>query len=94
MFSNPGAIQKAVESGGVSLLGGLANMLEDAASPSGIVKRRSAENFEVGVTLAATPGGIIFQNEMMQLIHYKATTDDVYRRPLLYIPPLVNKFYI
>ena len=94
VFSNPEAIQKAMESGGVSLLSGLANMLEDAASPSGLVKRRSADNFEVGVTIAATPGGIIFQNEMMQLIHYKATTEEVYRRPLLYIPPLVNKFYI
>ena len=94
VFSNPEAIEKAMASGGVSLLGGLANMLEDAASPSGLVKRRSADNFEVGVNIAATPGGIIFQNEMMQLIHYKATTAEVYRRPLLYIPPLVNKFYI
>ena len=94
VFSNPEAIQQAMESGGVSLLGGLANLLEDAASPSGLVTRRSADNFEVGGTIAATPGGIIFQNEMMQLIHYKATTAEVYRRPLLYIPPLVNKFYI
>jgi polyhydroxyalkanoate synthase subunit PhaC len=94
VFSNPEAIQKAMESGGVSLLGGLANMLEDAASPSGLVKRRSADDFEIGVNIAATPGGIIFQNEMMQFIHYEATAAEVYRRPLLYIPPLVNKYYV
>ena len=93
-FSNPEAIQKAIESGGVSLVGGLANMLEDAASPSGLVKRRSADNFEIGVTIAATPGGVIFQNELMQLIHYEASTAEVYRTPLLYVPPLVNKYYV
>ena len=94
VFSNPEAIQKAMESGGVSLIGGLANMLEDAASPSGLVKRRAADDFEVGVNIAATPGGIIFQNELMQLIHYEATATEVYRRPLLYVPPLVNKYYV
>ena len=93
-FSNPEAIQKAIESGGISLVGGLANILEDAASPSGLVKRRSADDFEIGVTIAATPGGVIFQNELMQLIHYKASTAEVYRTPLLYVPPLVNKFYV
>ncbi len=93
-FSNPEAIQKAMESGGVSLLGGLSNMLEDAASPSGLVKRRSADEFEIGLNIAATPGGVIFQNEMMQLIHYEASAAEVYRRPLLYIPPLVNKYYV
>ena len=93
-FSNPEAIQKAIESGGASLVGGLANMLEDAASPSGLVKRRSADDFEIGVNIAATPGGVIFQNELMQLIHYKASTAEVYRTPLLYVPPLVNKYYV
>ncbi len=93
-FSNPEAIQKAIESGGVSMVGGLANMLEDAASPSGLVKRRSADDFEIGVNIAATPGGVIFQNELMQLIHYEASTAEVYRTPLLYVPPLVNKYYV
>lgn len=93
-FSNPQAIKAALDSGGVSLLTGLANMLADAASPSGLVKRRSDDNFELGVTIAATPGSVIFQNEMMQLIQYAPTTDTVYRRPLLYIPPLVNKYYV
>lgn len=92
--SNPESIQKALETGGVSLLGGVANMLADAASPSGLVKRRSTEDFQIGVNIASTPGGVIFQNELMQLLHYEATTPEVYRRPLLYIPPLVNKYYV
>lgn len=93
-FTNPEAIRKALDTGGVSLVSGLANMLADAASPSGLVSRRSEDDFEIGVSIAATPGGVIFQNELMQLIQYMPATDTVYRRPLLYIPPLVNKYYV
>ena len=93
-FSNPEAIRRALDTGGVSLLSGLANMLADAAAPGGLVKRRSADDFEIGVTIAATPGSVIFQNELMQLIQYAPATPTVHRRPLLYIPPLVNKYYI
>lgn len=93
-FTNPEAIDKALESGGMSLLTGLGNMLEDIASPTGLVQRRASETFEIGVTIAATPGKIVFQNELMQLIQYSPTTDEVHRRPLLYVPPLVNKYYM
>lgn len=93
-FTNPEALRKALETGGISLLSGLANMLEDAASPSGLVTRRSHDDFEVGVTLATTPGSVVFQNELMQLIQYEPATPDVFRRPLLYVPPLVNKYYV
>jgi polyhydroxyalkanoate synthase len=93
-FTNPEAIRKAIDTGSLSLLSGLANLLADAASPEGLVKRRSSEEFELGVTLAATPGSIVFQNELMQLIQYAPTTDEVWRRPLLYVPPLVNKYYL
>lgn len=93
-FSNPEAMRKVHETGGLSLLSGLANMLADAASPSGLVRRRSEDNFEVGVSIAATAGSVIFQNDLMQLIQYASVSETVYRRPLLYIPPLVNKFYV
>jgi polyhydroxyalkanoate synthase len=76
------------------MLSGLANMLADAASPSGLVTRRSEDDYELGVTLAATAGGVVFQNELIQLIQYAPTTEKVYKRPLLYIPPLVNKYYL
>lgn len=92
-LTNPEVIRKAIDTGSISLLSGLANMLADAASPHGMVRRRSAENFELGVDIATTPGSVVYQNELMQLIQYSPTTETVYRRPLLYVPPLVNKYY-
>jgi polyhydroxyalkanoate synthase len=91
---NPEVLRKAFETGGLSLLSGVANMLEDMASPTGMVQRRSVDDFKIGVTIAATPGKVVFQNEMMQLLQYSPTTETVYHRPILYIPPLVNKFYL
>ncbi len=93
-MTNPEAIRRAIETGSVSLLSGFANLLADAASDAGLVQRRSSESFELGVNIAATPGSIVYQNELMQLIQYAPTTPEVYKRPLLYIPPLVNKYYL
>ncbi len=93
-FTNPEAIRKAIDTGSVSLISGLANMLADAAAQPGIVQRRSSEEFELGVNIAATPGSVVYQNELMQLIQYAPTTEKVYRRPILYVPPLVNKYYL
>ncbi len=93
-LTNPEAIDQAMKSGGLSLLTGLGNLLEDVASPSGLVQRRASDTFEIGVTIAATPGKVVFQNALMQLIQYTPTTEQVYRRPLLYVPPLVNKYYM
>ncbi|HKY81646.1 MAG TPA: alpha/beta fold hydrolase [Sphingobium sp.] len=92
-FTNPEAIRKAIDTGSISLLSGLANMLADAASPAGMVRRRGSDDFELGVNLASTPGSVVFENKLMQLIQYAPTTETVYRRPLLYVPPLVNKYY-
>ena len=93
-FTNPEALRRAIDTGSISLLSGLANLLADAADTPGIVNRRASEEFELGVTIAATPGSVVYQNELMQLIQYAPSTDEVYRRPLLYIPPLVNKYYL
>ena len=93
-FTNPEAVRKAIDTGSVSLLSGFANLLADAASDAGLVQRRANEDFELGVNIAATPGAVVYQNELMQLIQYTPTTDEVYRRPLLYVPPLVNKYYL
>lgn len=92
-LTNPEAIRRAIETGSVSLLSGLANLLADAAGP-GQVQRRSADDFELGVNIAATPGSVVYQNELMQLIQYTPQTDEVFKRPLLYVPPLVNKYYL
>jgi polyhydroxyalkanoate synthase len=93
-FTNPEAIRRAIDTGSISLLSGLANLLADAAETPGIVQRRAEKAFELGVDIAATPGSVVYQNELMQLIQYAPATDQVYRRPLLYIPPLVNKYYL
>jgi polyhydroxyalkanoate synthase subunit PhaC len=93
-FTNPEAIRRAIETGSISLLSGLANLLADAATEPRLPQRRAAEDFEIGVTLAATPGSVVYQNELMQLIQYAPATEKVYQRPLLYVPPLVNKYYL
>ncbi|MBV9930906.1 MAG: alpha/beta fold hydrolase [Alphaproteobacteria bacterium] len=93
-FSNPEAIRRAIDTGSISLLSGLANLLADAAEDGGLVRRRAEREFELGVDIAATPGSVVFQNELMQLIQYAPATDEVYRRPVLYVPPLVNKYYL
>jgi polyhydroxyalkanoate synthase len=92
-FSNPEAIRRAVETGSLSLVSGLANLLADAAE-AGAVQRRSGEDFELGVSIAATPGSVVHQNELMQLIQYAPMTEQVWKRPVLYVPPLVNKYYL
>jgi polyhydroxyalkanoate synthase len=93
-LTNPQVLRKTLDTGGLNLLTGLGNLLEDVARGKGLVKRRTPATFELGVNIAATPGAVIFQNELMQLIQYSASTGTVYRRPLLFVPPLVNKYYL
>jgi polyhydroxyalkanoate synthase len=93
-FTNPEAIRRAIDTGSISLLSGLANLLADAATEAKLPVRRASAEFELGKDIAATPGSVVFQNALMQLIQYAPATDEVYRRPLLYVPPLVNKYYL
>jgi polyhydroxyalkanoate synthase len=93
-FTNPEAIRRAIDTGSISLLSGLANLLADAATDAKLPQRRASAEFELGVDIAATPGSVVFQNELMQLIQYAPTTETVHKRPLLYVPPLVNKYYL
>ena len=93
-LSNPEALKKTLETGGVNLVQGAAHLLEDLSRGDGLVERRAPDTFELGVNIAATPGAVIFQNELMQLIQYSPSTETVYRRPLLFVPPTVNKYYL
>jgi polyhydroxyalkanoate synthase len=94
-FTNPEVAKKVKETGGANLMRGFANLMEDLASGKGIVRRRSdPKAFEKGVTIAATPGEVVYQNELFQLIQYTPTTDKVAAEPLLYVPPLVNRYYM
>ncbi len=92
--TNPQVARRTIESGGLNLMTGLSNLLEDVGKGQGLVGRRAPNDFELGVNVAATPGAVVFRNDLMELIQYAATTDKVYRRPLLFVPPLVNKYYL
>lgn len=92
--TNPQVARRTIESGGLNLMTGLSNLLEDVGKGQGLVSRRAPNDFELGVNVAATPGAVVFQNDLMELIQYAPTTDKVYRRPLLFVPPLVNKYYL
>jgi polyhydroxyalkanoate synthase len=92
--TNPEVARRAIATGGMSLVTGLTHLLEDVARGDGLVGRRAPNNFELGVNIAATPGAVVFKNRLMEVIQYAPTTGTVYRRPLLFVPPLVNKFYL
>ncbi len=94
--SNPEVLRAIGESGGGSLLEGLANLLEDIErSPARLdISMCDRDAFEVGTDLATTPGKVVFRNALIELIQYRPSTARVYRRPLLVIPPWMNKFYI
>ncbi|SEP16433.1 PHA/PHB synthase family protein [Aquisalimonas asiatica] len=94
--TNPEVLEKTVETGGQNLLRGLRNLLDDLAAGEGRlrVSMTDTEAFEVGHNLAITPGKVVFQNDLIQLIQYTPTTDTVYKRPLLFVPPWINKYYI
>lgn len=93
-MTNPEVVQRTIETGGANLAAGFANLVEDVAAGKGIVRRRVSDDFVVGETLATTPGSVVFQTELFQLIQYDLTTPEVAAEPLVYVPPLVNKYYM
>ncbi len=92
LVTNPEALQLAMETGGVSLAEGLRLFTEDLAR--GRIAMTDETAFEVGRNVGTTPGSVIYQNDLMQLIQYRPTTDTVHRRPLVIVPPSINKYYI
>jgi polyhydroxyalkanoate synthase len=96
LMTNPEVLRTTLESGGENLVKGLQNLLDDLDRGQGRldIKMTDYEAFEVGVNLALTPGKVVYQNELIQLIQYAPTTDQVYKRPLLIMPPWINKYYI
>jgi polyhydroxyalkanoate synthase len=90
--TNPVVLRRAVETEGESLLRGLRNLLADLEK--GRLSMTDESAFEVGRNLAITPGGVIYQNEVMQLIQYAPSTPRVHALPLLIVPPFINKYYI
>ena len=96
MMTNPQVLRATAESGGENLVKGLKNLLDDLERGDGklAIKMTDTDAFEVGGNIATTPGKVVFQNDLMQLIQYSPTTETVYKRPLLIVPPWINKFYI
>ena len=96
VVTNPAVLRATLESGGENLVNGLENLLEDIERGKGQlhIKMTEPDAFELGRDIAVTPGKVVFQNELLQLIQYTPTTETVYKTPLLIIPPWINKFYI
>ncbi|MGB0747514.1 MAG: PHA/PHB synthase family protein [Magnetospiraceae bacterium] len=96
LATNPEALRATVESGGKTLLDSYRNLVEDLERGGGKPKIRmtDVDAFEVGKNIAVTPGKVVFQNDMFQLLQYTPTTEKVYKRPLLIVPPWINKFYV
>ena len=91
--TNPAALRKAAETGGMSLVRGAQNMLRDLAR-GGMPSTADREHFVVGQNLACTPGAVVYREEMFELLQYTPTTPRVRAVPLLMIPPQINRHYI
>jgi polyhydroxyalkanoate synthase len=96
VFTNPEVLRETLASNGDNLVRGMKMLAEDIEAGRGMLRIRQSDpsNLVVGVNMATTPGKVIFQNELMQLIQYQPSTENVLRTPLLIVPPWINKFYI
>ncbi len=94
LIGNPAAIERAIETRGRSLQRGFVNWLRDQANNGGMPSMVDTEPFVLGETTAATPGEVVFRNEVLELIRYTPATAKVHTQPLFVIPPQINKYYI
>src|SRR3984885_2344802 len=96
VLTNPEVLRETLASNGDNLVRGMKMLAEDVEAGHGTLRIRQSDptNLAVGVNMATTPGKVIFQNELMQLIQYAPSTASVLRTPLLIVPPWINKFYI
>lgn len=92
LATNPEAQQKILETQGESLTRGIANLLADIQK--GKISQTDDTAFEVGKNVATTEGAVVFENELFQLLQYKPLTKKVFERPMLIVPPCINKYYI
>lgn len=92
-FANPTAMKTLYETGGKSAMEGVKNLVSDLVKNGGLPSSVDESKFKVGENLAITPGNVVFQNEVIELVHYTSNTEQVYKRPLLIVPPQINKYY-
>jgi polyhydroxyalkanoate synthase len=95
-MTNPTVLQETMKTGGENLINGFTNMLGDLKRGKGSLKisMTQYDKFKLGENIAVTPGRVVFQNKMMQLIQYEPKTDKVFKTPMLIVPPWINKYYI
>src|SRR4029453_15514209 len=95
-MTNPQVVKATVESKGENLLKGLQNLLTDLERGKGTlaIRQTDMKAFKVGGNVATSPGKVVFQNKVMQLLQYAPATEQVWQMPLLIVPPWINKFYI
>jgi polyhydroxyalkanoate synthase len=95
-LTNPEVFRETVATGGQNLVNGMNNLLDDIERGNGKLRISMTDTkaFELGVNIATTPGKVVFQNDLIQLIQYEPTTKKVHKRPLLIMPPWINKYYI
>ncbi|MGD1954463.1 MAG: PHA/PHB synthase family protein [Sphingomonadales bacterium] len=96
VLTNPEVLRTTMEERGENLLRGLENIISDFERGDGMLATKMTDEtaFEVGGNVAVTPGKVVFQNRMFQLLQYNPTTETVYEKPLIFMPPWINKFYI
>jgi len=96
VMTNPEVLRKTADTGGENLIKGLSNLLADLERGRGklTIKMTDLDAFKLGENIGLCPGKVVFQNELLQLIQYSPTTDEVLKRPLLVVPPWINKYYI
>ncbi|HJZ45910.1 MAG TPA: alpha/beta fold hydrolase, partial [Roseiflexaceae bacterium] len=94
ILGNPAALKKLIDTGGESLARGLQHLLDDIAHNGGMPSQVDMTAFAVGKNLALSPGAVVFKNDVLELIQYAPATEQVYSRPLLLLPPQINKFYM
>ena len=96
VFTNPEVMRETLAQNGDNLVRGMNMLAEDIEAGHGSLRIRQSDpaNLEVGINMATTPGKVIYQNDLIQLIQYEPTTENVLRTPLLIVPPWINKFYI
>ena len=96
LATNPELLRATLAESGENLVRGMKMMAEDIEAGKGQLRIRQADaaKFKLGVNLAATPGKVVFRNELIELIQYAPSTPTVYKRPLLIVPPWINKYYV
>jgi polyhydroxyalkanoate synthase len=93
LLGNPGALQRITETRGKSVLWGLQNFVDDLTNNYGMPRQVDERKFQVGRNLAMTPGAVVYRGDAFELIQYTPQTDLVHKRPLVIVPPQINKFY-